>query len=72
MSRVTYFVCRQDFSDTHTLKAILAMASALILADHLRCHPVFMPLNLEVCIELTEATSVLLYLDLLQALLKDR
>ena len=47
------------------------MASALVLADHLRGHPVLVTLNLKVLIQLAVASAILLNLDLLQALLEN-
>lgn len=71
MSRIADFVSGQDFSDAKTLQAVLAMARTLVLTDHLGRHPILVPLDLEVGVQVAEATTILLNFDLLQALLQN-
>jgi len=61
----------EDLGDADFFKSVLAMPGTLILANHLRCHSVFVLLLVEVNVEGALTVSVHLDFDLFQTFLQD-
>jgi hypothetical protein len=69
---VAYLISAQNLSDSQTFKSVLTVASGLVLADHLRCHPILKSLSIKLFCEFTLAVSVNFHFNLFQSLFQYR